>query len=160
MKWLLIGVLLFFIACSTKPYSVSDKERAASFAVAKKVSMECRTGATTYVQLATCENNERTEYFNEIGYEYMDLVDLYSAYYLALAARVDNGQMSKEDAQLVLALAEQELTSTEAERIAAKPNGWKQVWQVLSLTSNAYLLSRSYNLQITCTHNGTFIICK
>ncbi|MEX0999063.1 MAG: hypothetical protein WD000_03775 [Thermodesulfobacteriota bacterium] len=117
---------------------------------------ECPGKSSTYIQLATCENNERIEYYTQIGYKYMDLVELYNAYYLAASSRVQNGTMTIEEAKLVMTLVLQELTSKETERMSSQPNGWSLVLQALaSATENYY-----NNRPITCMHGPVFTTCQ
>ena len=100
MKWLLIIVLLFLVSCGAKSYNVSKKQRDIYIEEAKEYTNDCQEGATTYVEFVTCGNKGRIQYFTRSEYKYMDLVELYNAYALAVGSRIDNGTMTLEEADL------------------------------------------------------------
>jgi hypothetical protein len=70
----------------------------------RQVFAECgqKHQATGYVPVARCAQGPVRQVYASQQYPYMDLVDLYLAYWGSIAQKVDGGQVSPEDAQLQL----------------------------------------------------------
>lgn len=70
----------------------------------RQVVAECgqKHQATGYVSVARCAQGPVRQVYASQQYPYMDLVDLYLAYWGSIAQKVDSGQVSPEDAQLQL----------------------------------------------------------
>jgi 23S rRNA A2030 N6-methylase RlmJ len=88
-----------------------------------RIMQECRTKRLAgelpnYVASARCSNDRIRQVRVESGDPYMDLTDLYLAHRMALARRIDNGELSEEDTQLQLAELRTRLNSEAQQRDA------------------------------------------
>jgi len=84
---------------------------------------ECKTKRLSgelpgYEASARCSNDRIRFYYSESGYPYMDLIDLYLAYKIAVAKQIDTGELSEEQVNVQLAEVMTRITS-EAQRRAA-----------------------------------------
>jgi hypothetical protein len=69
-----------------------------------------------FYENAECLNDGLTKFFIDINYPYMDLVVLQNAYRLALAERRDRGEITKTEAQVIMADLSQRLAAEEHKR--------------------------------------------
>ncbi len=89
--------------------------------VTTRAAYECRAKRLggelkTYVASAQCSNAAMIAAFKEAQYRYMDLIELFTAKRLALAAKIDRGELSEQQAKLESDRAYASLQAAERKR--------------------------------------------
>lgn len=110
---------------------------------AMQIAQECReqrlAGVLSgHVESARCSNDRMRQLWASAGYPYMDLVDLFLAYRMALAQRIDEGKLPKEEAQLLAAELQTRLASEEQRRNATALQAQAQAQQARSQWLQSY----------------------
>jgi hypothetical protein len=108
---LVLVVIVFWVGCA------AGVRREETSRQVRQVFAECtqKHQATGYVPVARCAEGPVRGVYDGQQYPYMDLVDLYLAYWASIAQKVDGGQLSPEEAQVQLLEQLSKLT-TEAQR--------------------------------------------
>lgn len=118
----------------------------------------------TFYQRTECFNEGFMSIYSESKYLYQDLVHLSNVYRLAVAERVDKGEFTKTEAQVIMAELERIIATEEQKRVAyaraAQTQEAQNMWQVLLglgvLNQSIQPLQRK---PITCTQTGNMINC-
>lgn len=118
----------------------------------------------TFYQRTECFNEGLMNIYLENNYPYLDLVLLSNAYRLAVAERVDKGELTKTEAQVIMAELGQRIVTEEQKRAtnaayarAAQAQGTGALLQGLgTLNQSMRPLQRQ---PITCTQTGNMINC-
>jgi len=158
-KYFLLGLFVLVGCGAAKNYEASEEEYKQSNEEYNIEAKKCSIGVSTYVEIVKCVNKNITDHFARVGYENMDLIELYTAYYLAVASRIDKGTMTPEEGDLIMVQVKQEVINKETERMVSEPDGWTKFLQAFTVASSTYFQNRAYNRPITCTQNGPFINC-
>lgn len=136
------SVLSLFVGCSSRTYKVTQEQEQVYFDEYVKRSKACLYNSS-WVEAETCAVGVRRQFFNQIGYKYMDLAELFNAYALAMAGKKDRGEISNEDGGLLLVQRALELDGVAVKRLSAQPNGWLLVLQFLAAATSSYLEERA-----------------
>ena len=97
-------ISLFLAGC----VSIALKRQEAAMKEGEKIKQECEQRRVqgllkTYVESAQCSNDKMRRVIQESGFPHMDIIDLLLASRLALSQRVDGGQLTEAEANLLLA---------------------------------------------------------
>ncbi len=100
---------------------IASQRQQEAFRQANVIREECRQRRLagelkSYVESARCSQERMRQIIAESGHPYMDLVDLDLAYNMALAQRVDKGELSETDAKLQAAELRTRISSEEQRR--------------------------------------------
>lgn len=117
-----------------------------------------------FYERTQCFNQGLTNLYIENNYRYMDLVFLANAYRLALAERVDKGEITKTEAQVIMAELGQRIAAEEQRRAnsaayakAASAQGTAALLEGLgALNQSMQPLRRK---PITCIQTGDMVNC-
>ena len=116
----------------------------------------CYQESSTYMAYAECFNEAITRYFNAVKFPYPEIIPLANSYNLALAERVEAGELTREQAwtmekQFMYQALYQAIQKDEAE--TERRLEWQNlIWSL----NNNYL----YNHPITCVQNGNIFTCN
>jgi hypothetical protein len=159
MKGILVIAVIMLFSCA----GVSEQQKQAASNQFQVNLQKCnpflegyRNGINSYVEYVYCTNQAGTEYYLDINFPYPEIIPFGESYNLALAERVDAGEITPEQAlrmytqfmRVLIAQASQQRIAA-AEREAA----WRDLIRSLN---TSYYLSRP----ITCYQNGPFITCN
>lgn len=148
-----------------------------AFRQANSIRVECRQRhlageLKSYVERVRCGNDRVGQAIAESGYPYMDLVNLEIAYRMAVAHRLDKGELSEAEANLQLAELQTRLGSEQQRRdmaayqtqLQAKQTATQQ-WQAWNQWQQNERIIRSLQTPrtmapITCYKYGNMIQCQ
>lgn len=152
MRRLILFTILLLIGCG----GVSKEQEEMAVANMRSGMDACKQINTTYFDYAVCMNAVADKYFQAVDFPYPEVVSLSNSYHLALAQRVDAGELTPQQAlQIWMQLRRELIGQASAVRRAEaqRASEWRQLIQALN---NTYYLSRP----ITCFQNGPFITCN
>ena len=115
-----------------------------------------QTGVNSYIDVAYCFNQARTEYFIAIELPYPEIIPLANSYNLALAERVQAGEITPEQAlNMDNQFAHELAAQAYYQRMAAAEQqlAWREL--IRSLNTSYYL-----NRPITCIQTGNVFTCN
>jgi hypothetical protein len=116
---------------------------------------------TTSVGFVQCGQDRIRQAMVESGYPYMDLVDLIGAYRMALAVRVDKGEMSKEEGNLQLAELRTRIATEEHQRTTLSAQAQAQRTQAAgAFLQGLGVWSQSFRNPIRCFQSGIAVVCQ
>lgn len=153
-------LLTFIVACG----GMSKKEAIEFNEKLKGYTVECEQQKSngllqTNMEVAECTNEKVLNAFIEIDYPYMDLVQLYNAYRLAVAEKVDEGEITEAEGNLMMAEIRQKIASEEYNRNYQKSVKWSNAFKEFSNTVSSYQ-SSTLRTPITCYQTGNVITCQ
>jgi len=115
-----------------------------------------KNGVNSYVDVAYCMNQADNEYFIAIEFPYPEIIPLVNSYNLALAERVQAGEITPEQAlrmdnQFAHELAAQAYYQRMA--VSQQQLAWREL--IRSLNTSYYM-----NRPITCIQTGNVFTCN
>lgn len=111
------------------------------------------------VEVATCVNEKVTMANQELGYPYMDLIQLINAYRLAVAEKLDNGEITEIQAELIMAEVTQKINTEAHNRNMQRAAIIVDAYNNFSTTLGNYE-SEIIKTPITCFRTGPTVICQ
>jgi hypothetical protein len=163
----ILGVLVFALSGCT---SIALQRQQAAWQQAQQIAMECKEKHlagefTGHVASVHCSTDRARQVMAASGYPHMDLVDLFLAYRMALAQRVDDGKLSGAEASLQVAELLTRLGREEQRRNLVAQEAYSQQLQNYGVllqglaTWNQPLQPRQPLGPITCSRSGTMVTC-
>lgn len=159
MNYISLFALTFFLGCA----GVSEKQKQEAGSQFQTNLHKCdpllqgyRNGVNSYTEFVYCTNQAGTEYFSDIGFPYPEIIPFGDSYNLALAERVDAGEIMPEQAlKMYSQFMRVLIAEAYQQRMAAaeRESAWRELIRSLN---TSYYLSRP----ITCFQNGPFITCN
>ena len=169
IRFIIIGLItLSMSGCVQKQTPFQRQEDA--FSAAVKISNECyqkrQAGELPGVfASAQCSNARMRQTIKEGGYPYMDLVDLFLAYRLAGAKRVDAGLISSEELGLQIEQLWRRLINKDQKKntLARPPYNFERMW-IFLMDIGVWKLSAPDPAEppggpITCYQDGNMVQC-
>jgi hypothetical protein len=167
------SVVVLMAALLSGCASLAAQRHYAAFQEASAIAEECRNKRVAgqiknQVGSIECSNDRMRQVIAASGYPHMDLVDLFLANRLVLARKIDNGELTPEDAELQEAELKTRIASEEQRRNVVAYQAQLQAHQNFQNSLNML----NYNLQqqqnrdmlmhqppVTCQNFGTIVQC-
>jgi hypothetical protein len=147
--WILIALFLF--ACGP-----SKEQKEMALQESGRETTACANNNTTYFDYAVCMNVMAEKYFRAVDFPYPEVISLSNSYHLALAERVDAGELTPQQAlQIWMQLRRELIGQASAARRAEaqRASEWRQL---------IWALNTNYAIRtpINCMQTGAFITCN
>lgn len=148
----IIVAFCFFIGCA----GVTEKQKQQASEQLSSDMDYCFSLQTNYTQFAHCINTTSTKYFESVNFPYPEVISLSNSYHLALAERVEVGELTPEQAMRIYMQLRRELLYDSVQREKAAMEQ-RLAWRELIRSLNSRYL---YNYPITCIQTGNIITCN
>jgi len=155
----IIIAAMFFLGCagvSEQQKQEAESQHQINLHKCDPLVQGYKTGINSYVDVAYCMNKADTEYYEAVNFPYPEIMHLLNSYNLALAERVDAGEITPEQAlrmqnqfghELIAQAYQQRMAAAEREL------AWREL--IRSLNTSYYL-----KRPITCVQTGNIITCN
>jgi len=153
----IIYSLLLVVLCVGCGVSKETKE--AEMAIFNQASDDCFNRAVPddpnlYVNFISCRLKATNAYYINTQYPYMDLIEFFNSYALAIARRVDNKEVSPAAGDQAISEMAFQLLQIESQRDFQQYQK-RMNWIQLFVTT----FNNNYNQNIQCMQTGAFINC-
>lgn len=154
--WFILVILVFLFSCG----GVSKETKEMEYNKWREAEKTCSdtiplVGPTAFTDYMRCSTNALVTLYRNIKYPYMDLIEFVQSYSIAVAQRVDNGEITDGEAvtsiKQVIFQVKEAARNRDFQSYQARMN-WIQLW-VSTFNNN-------YDQNIQCIKMGEIISCN